>query len=436
MEKNKQWLAGCCREIEESVGWGESAGWRNEDFEQLAEKIFNKTGVNLSLSTMKRIWGRVRYDNFPNNATLNALAGFLDYKDWRNFCELHPVNGSATPTSLLMADKIVLPSNAPAKKTGFGRRSVYVVISALVMAGTVALLSAKHYTTTKTVNRYYNYQFSSRKTSDDLPNSVVFSYDAGATKDDKVMIQQNWDTSRRELVDPIGNRHTSIYYYPGYFRARLMVNDSIVKRTPVFIQTKGWKGIAERRPLPVYFSNSDIRQDSGIAISSQQLQKALNITNLTDQWMQFSNFREFPGISGDNFIFEISLRNSSTAEESLCRNIQLILIGTLQPLIIPLTEKGCIAGLDVYTGDTVISGRNHDLSGFGCDFNFMQNLRCESKNKMIYISINGKHVLSFPNHQSLGDIVGLRIRFEGAGEIKTASFSTPGGISYDLMSER
>ena len=435
MENNKQWLAVCCLEIEESLGWGASAAWRNEDFESLAEKILEKTGISLSLSTMKRIWARVRYDNFPTNATLNALVVFINYKDWRNFCEQHPLNTDVI-TTVVNREDAVLPSVTSANQTAFPLKTTWFVISVFIIAGAIVLLAAQHFTKTKTINHYYNYQFSSRKTSDDLPNSVVFSYDAGAQKDDRVMIQQSWDSSRRELVDPLGHSHTSIYYYPGYFKAKLMVNDSIVKQTPVFIQTKGWKGIAEKKPLPVYFSDKDIRQAAGVAVSSEQFGKALNIHDYNDQWLQFSNMREFAGINADDFIFRVSLRNTSSVEQSLCRNIRVIILGTERPLFIPLTDRGCIADLEVYTGDTVISGKNHDLSALGCDFTFPQSLRCEVKNKMVNLFLNDKKVLSFPQSKSLGDIAGVRIRFEGGGEINSASLSTPGVISYDLMTSR
>ncbi len=40
-----------------------------------------------------------------------------------------------------------------------------------------------------------NVVFTNRVTSDDLPNSVVFSYDVGENKVDSVIIQQSWDPS-------------------------------------------------------------------------------------------------------------------------------------------------------------------------------------------------------------------------------------------------
>src|SRR5580704_16245478 len=95
MEKEKQLLVICRRLVEDSLHWGDSEAWSNDDFEQLSQKIFDKTKVQLSVSTLKRIWGKVRYENFPTTATLNALAGFLDYESWRDFRQK---NGSIEPS--------------------------------------------------------------------------------------------------------------------------------------------------------------------------------------------------------------------------------------------------------------------------------------------------------------------------------------------------
>jgi hypothetical protein len=433
IEKNKEWLALCCRAIEASLDWGASSSWRNGDFENLSEKIFEKTGVRLSLSTIKRIWGRVRYDNFPGSATLNALAQFIGYASWLQFCEQHPLNGSSPSIALNIDDPGLSPIPVFQPRA---KKMHWLVLPTLVIIAAIGLLAARHYTKTTNSKRAYNYQFSSRKTSDDLPNSVVFSYDAGADKDQKVMIQQSWDSSRRELVDPLGHRHTSIYYYPGYFRAKLMVDDSIVKQAPVFIQTRGWKAIAERTPLPVYFPDTMLRKNGGIAISADQFSKAIGTADFNNHWLQFSNMRNFPGIDGNNFEFKTILRNNAAVEQSLCRKIRVVILGTERPVIIPLVSKGCIADLDIYTGDTVVSGKNNDLSALGCDFTIAQGLSLSIADKMLRLSLNGKPALSFPVKQSLGEIVGVRIFFEGGGEISAASLSTPGTINYDLMKLR
>ena len=71
--------------IESRTGWGNSDQWTNQDFLALSEKIREQTGVTLSHVTLKRIWGKVRYDSLPNPHTLDTLARFAGYEHWRDF---------------------------------------------------------------------------------------------------------------------------------------------------------------------------------------------------------------------------------------------------------------------------------------------------------------------------------------------------------------
>src|SRR5581483_8369322 len=62
---------------EEKTGWGDSTQWSNQDFLQLSELIREQTDVTISHVTLKRIWGKVKYESLPNTHTLNTLVQFL-----------------------------------------------------------------------------------------------------------------------------------------------------------------------------------------------------------------------------------------------------------------------------------------------------------------------------------------------------------------------
>ncbi|MEJ0056155.1 MAG: hypothetical protein WDN75_11100 [Bacteroidota bacterium] len=46
------------KQKEDHLGWGSSSEWTHQDFDTLSEMIFEKTGVRLSASTLKRVWGK------------------------------------------------------------------------------------------------------------------------------------------------------------------------------------------------------------------------------------------------------------------------------------------------------------------------------------------------------------------------------------------
>src|SRR5476651_2204064 len=70
---------------ESQTGWGDSTDWTNQDFVILSEKIQERTGVALSHVTLKRVWGKVKYDSLPNTHTLDTLVKFSGYENWRDF---------------------------------------------------------------------------------------------------------------------------------------------------------------------------------------------------------------------------------------------------------------------------------------------------------------------------------------------------------------
>src|SRR6185312_15451423 len=87
------------RLFEKKTGRGESDQWSNQDFLQLSEMIREQTGVTISHVTLKRIWGKVRYESLPNTHTLNTLVQFVGYDSWRDFSVRNAGLLSPTPSA-------------------------------------------------------------------------------------------------------------------------------------------------------------------------------------------------------------------------------------------------------------------------------------------------------------------------------------------------
>ncbi len=425
MEKEKQLLQLCCRQIEETLNWGDSETWSNDDFEHLSEKIFDKTRVQLSISTLKRIWGKVRYENSPTTATLNALAGFLGYESWREFRQKNEANLAKTAAeTTTLPDTVAAPLLALKSK----KYNVFIAVIALGVVALAAVFALKKKTPMQV--DLSKIKFEAIKVSDTLPNSVIFNYDASAFHSDSVYIQQSWDPRRRERVDGKGRQHTSIYYHPGYFMAKLIVDNQVKKECVVNIQTRGWKGIIEKDPVPTYLSAQECHNAGFMGISPAILQQKTGSPVFNEVWVKFANVHDFSNIDPKNFIFETNLRNTSSVEASICRRVNAVLLLKGSAIILPLCDKGCISNIDMLTGDGFISGKDHDLSGLGCDFSKFQDLKCTVANHRFRVYLNGKSVINVPQKNTLGGIAGIRFEFEGAGQVKDVSLSTPGGGKY------
>src|SRR5271154_4226128 len=102
--------------FESNTGWGDSDEWTNQDFVVLSEKIQERTGVALSHVTLKRVWGKVKYDSLPNTHTLDTLVRFLGYENWREF---KSQNGNGTIAKEKLRE-IITHSNGNGNMNGNG----------------------------------------------------------------------------------------------------------------------------------------------------------------------------------------------------------------------------------------------------------------------------------------------------------------------------
>ncbi|HZY79354.1 MAG TPA: hypothetical protein VFE50_07525 [Cyclobacteriaceae bacterium] len=412
MSTERELILLCRARIEQILNWGDSTLWTNSDFELLSDKIFEKTAVRLSISTLKRIWGKVKYDNSPTAATLNALANFLGYASWRDFESEHNKTVSAP---------VAAEAEAPApKKSNKVLVRVFTMVVLLVAATVTVLLLVKG----RSPHRFDPALavFSHREISDDLPNSVVFDYDVTSYDADSVFIQQSWDPQRREKVSLTGKQHTSVYYQPGYFQAKLIVNDTILKQDIVWIKTKGWRGIIEAEPSPIYVSLADLSSNGKLGYTSKLLNDKLATPVFNRRVATLQNVKDF-NVEVASFDFETSLRNTSTPEESICRRIDIYLLTTDGAFIIPLSTKGCISEIGMLTLNGWKSGKDNDLSAFGCDFEKPEKFQAAVHDSLFTATLNDKVIFTEKLRTVHGQVVGIRIAFEGAGEMEYAKLN-------------
>lgn len=65
------------------------------DFNSLSLAIRKATGRNVSVSTLKRIWGYVDYPHRPSREILSILSAYVGYRDWNDFIKAGPLTGSS-----------------------------------------------------------------------------------------------------------------------------------------------------------------------------------------------------------------------------------------------------------------------------------------------------------------------------------------------------
>ncbi len=58
----------------------------SKDFDFLSKQLFERLHQQVSVSTLKRLWGYVATDSQPRESTLDLLAQFVGSANWEVFC--------------------------------------------------------------------------------------------------------------------------------------------------------------------------------------------------------------------------------------------------------------------------------------------------------------------------------------------------------------
>jgi hypothetical protein len=402
MNQKQRDLDELIKEIVDKLAWGAPMQWGNYDFEQLSIKVFDKTGVQLSPITLKRIFGKIKYESSPRLHTLNVLAQFLNYSDWRNFQQT-----KAIPQAI--ETKTIAPQ--PQRIKYLNLFKIVGLLFFIIILGSLFLKNHK-----KLPREAFSFDY--QKIGKGIPASVVFKYDASqAPANSLVEIQQNWDKRRRTSVKAADSIHTSIYYYPGFFEAKLVVDNQIMREQNIFIPSNGWITAIEQNNTPYYVSTTQSIKDNIVGISPNLLiQKGL--TALPQPiWTNYSFVQQFD-IFSDDFSFEATVKNAAIGGTSICQNIQTVLLFEGSVIVIPLAKPGCIADLNLYALNREIEGNKENLSKFGHPTEEWTNLKVIAQNQQLSILINDEVIRKTPIQIAPIRLVGFRFKFNGTGWVK------------------
>lgn len=384
----------CIVLIENKLNWGNSSTWNNSTFIELSEIIQKQTGVLLSVTTLKRIWGRVNYNNAPSESTLNALAMFAGFKNWRVF------KNTSTKKPFVTICKTV------SKNLGV------IFTSAVIMSILfISIYSMRSINTVKKVN-YDTVLFKSKSVSESIPNSVVFNFNIENISSDSIYIQQFWDPSKTIKINKNQQQATGIYYYPGYFRAKLVVDGIIKKEHDLFIKSKGWLATIEYTPIPKYIYNVDkLSFNNNIINEINQLEKPV-ITS-------FHYINKFNNFSADNLRLTSIIKNDYVEKWAVCQKTSIIILGTKSAIIIPFSLLGCSSELKGMISEISLNGKQQDLSKLTTNFLESKKIVIDISDKNLTVFIEDKAVFAKKYQNPIGDFVGIRYKFLGAGNVKS-----------------
>lgn len=104
-EDNHELYAALMGQVEETLGYHLTTP---KAFVNASETISERTGIRLSRTTLMRLWGYINEPKQPRLITLNTLAQFCGYADWRTFMVQFLHHGDPQSNPILEAKLEVL----------------------------------------------------------------------------------------------------------------------------------------------------------------------------------------------------------------------------------------------------------------------------------------------------------------------------------------
>ncbi|MEL6275766.1 MAG: hypothetical protein AAFU03_11740, partial [Bacteroidota bacterium] len=251
-----------------------------------------------------------------------------------------------------------------------------------------------------------------------VPNTVIFSYDLTGTQADSFFLQRSWNPRNRTPLTPSNHYFTETYYYPGFHWAKLIANDSIIRKKRIHIQTDGWLATAKYNrmaPIPTYLNQDTLVQDGQLSISSDNY-RASGFDQNRDMVLSYHNVRHFQNISSDHFSFETSIKMDNR-RPIVCPFMEIRIIDEEDASWFSIIEKGCEGNLKLKIGGHYVTGRTNDLSGFGASTNEWQLVRLTISQGIAKIYLNEQQILETPVKKARGKVMGLIFTFNGPGTI-------------------
>ena len=406
MNSEREHIALCKRLIEEKFHFEtDNDTLRQRDLEYLADCIEEKSGIKLSLSTLKRLWKK-DYDQMPHPSTLQALISVLGYKDWHDFKSMHDSLSAPAPT------------HEKKRSRSFSRWvALPAAIVLLVIFWLIAFRSDKAGKPKPVVKGPIT--FTGDKTvSQGVPNTVIFNYDVSNVEADSFFFQQSWNEQEKVRIDPKEHYYSNIYFYPGFHKAKLIANDSILKRFRVHITTDDWLPMVRYSYTdynPIYVKQIHHEANGAMHITRNNLISS-NINVDKDFILSYYNVREFENTNSDNFTLDTRIVCDSS-NTIACPGFEVVVVCEAHLFFVRMMGKGCERDIAVKMGEVFHNGIKNNLSAFGRNLYRWQNLQIRVVNKQATIILDEQPVYTINFKDDFGKVVGLVYNFTGTGAV-------------------
>ncbi len=404
---------------------GTSDTWKHGDFNDFSREIQKETKVNISINTLKRIFGKMSVDNdyLPQQATIDCLkkySGYLPSEDSDNQL-IHSestINGDSTTNN-----SPIIKNDSSILKYPFFLWGILIV---MVVIFSLFFLVKKEDNNVGTIKISH--------TEGLLPKTAFFDLQLPNVKDSLFM--NFGDKSPLIHLKPDLTKISHVYLFPGVFNVDIKNSANVLVRTKIYVPSNKWLGLGFFRQHEIpnsYYAAPAVKKgnDSLFHISNEQLQKA-GLDTIKSYFTRLCNFTPISNHS-DNFIFETTFKKIIPKREIYCNSMRFQISGIDNMIRFNFVSLGCSSKVLNVISEQYFRGSDIDLSRFVLDLAQWNTVKLINRNKSIVLYVNNKLIYRGIYKESLGDLRGVFVEFEGIGYVKNCSLkSLDGKKLYDF----
>ncbi len=379
------------------------------DFEYLNKVIYEKSGVDLSTATLRRIWTDER-DGIPQIKTLDAMAIVLGYDGWHAFKQANPVKPKSSNRNI-------------AKIAG---QLLGVII--LLLGG--ILISRYWISEEKIIVTLVP----EKSQHEGVPATIGFNYDISNATGQEIKIQLSWNPFEQTVLDPSKNFYTGTYFYPDYHQAKLLLEDEILASSYVHITSPTWHGLIMKSGFdsnPIYVNKDDFMKNDRLVIS-KELSDKYAIKDLDEMYLVFTLSNEMLSqINGDSFELSTTVKGLGYLENRICSQIDIVIKGEKNSIRIPISNDGCYGITSLKCSEVELSGKVNDLSLLSTDLLISNSVKIKNDSKEVSITISENDPFQTSYTQSIGSLKVIKFIFIGFGEVSEFTLASQGETLKD-----
>ena len=406
--KKHDYLSYCLHQIEQKLDWAESSSWKESEFIELSEMISKASGISISAHTLKRLYGKIEYNEFynPQRATKNALAKFLGFESWKAY-----VNDNT------------IDNNNPEKKEApaLKRALLFLSLSVVALVLIFVFFSNSLFNANKT-DKNFDFSFSVVDSIGSVPYTVSVNYDIREIKSDSVYIDFDFVHpalgAQAKKLDKENNLNNFTYQMPGYYTISLMSDTTVLAQKKILATSNGWESYMDYETKRGFWLNNKIAPPDTNGFLYHSKESLANQEFNTNEVFYITNqlFRPF-GINGDDFEMKIRFNNSRELGGITCYDFKVQLQGTYTKNHVSLMEEGCSSYSNLKIGNTSVSGIQKNLSTLTFETEIWNELTLVIKEQNVIIKINEKEVYQKKYEGRIGALLGMELITKGTGKI-------------------